>query len=66
MSGKLTEQAARLHKIPAVMERLQIGRSKVFELLASGELRSVRIGRTRLIPESAIAEFIERLERGAA
>lgn len=62
----MEETAARLHKIPAVMGRLGVGRSKVFELMASGELRSVKIGRTRLIPESAIVEFIERLEKGAA
>lgn len=57
---------ARLHKLPTAQERLGIGRSKIFELIASGELRSVKIGRTRLIPESAIVEFIERLENSAA
>ncbi|MFF0240573.1 excisionase family DNA-binding protein [Rhodococcus pyridinivorans] len=62
----MAETKAQLHKIPVVMERLGVGRSKVFELLASGELRSVRIGRTRLIPESALVEFIERLENSAA
>ncbi|AYA23962.1 DNA-binding protein [Rhodococcus rhodochrous] len=62
----MAETKAQLHKIPVVMERLGVGRSKVFELLASGELRSVRIGRTCLIPESAIVEFIERLENSAA
>jgi excisionase family DNA binding protein len=36
----------------------------VFELIGSGKLRSVSIGRRRLVPESAIAEFIEALEAG--
>jgi len=44
------------------MEDLSVGRSKVFELIESGELRSVKIGRRRLVPSTAIAEYIERLE----
>jgi excisionase family DNA binding protein len=44
------EEAARL---------LAIGRSKLFELLASGELASVRIGRLRRVPLRAVEEFIE-------
>lgn len=58
----MTAQQARLHAIPVVQDRLSIGRSKVFELMDSGELRSIKIGKRRLIPESAIAEYIERLE----
>ncbi len=52
---------ARLHPVPAVMDRLCLGRSKVFDLLNSGQLRSVKIGRRRLVPESALCEFIEGL-----
>lgn len=44
------------------MRDLAIGRSKVFELIETGELRSLKIGRRRLVPTSAIAEYIERLE----
>jgi excisionase family DNA binding protein len=44
------EEAARL---------LAIGRSKLYELLASGELASVRIGRLRRVPLRAVEEFIE-------
>jgi len=57
---------ARLHRLEVAQERLGVGRSKIFELMSSGQLRSVKIGRSRLIPESAIVEFIERLENGAA
>ncbi|WML61905.1 excisionase family DNA-binding protein [Rhodococcus sp. AH-ZY2] len=62
----MTTAEARLHKLPAAQERLGIGRSKIFELIASGELRSVKIGRTRLVPESALTEFIAKLENSAA
>jgi excisionase family DNA binding protein len=37
---------------------LGISRSKVYELLADGELPSVRIGRTRRIALAALEEFI--------
>jgi excisionase family DNA binding protein len=46
------EEAARL---------LAIGRSKLYELLASGELASVRIGRLRRVPQRAVEEFIEEM-----
>ena len=48
------------------MERLGLGRSKVFELLASGQLRSVKVGRRRLVSEAALVEFIENLDAGGA
>ena len=44
------EEAARL---------LGLGRSKVYELVGSGELRSVAIGRSRRIPASAIREWLD-------
>ena len=36
-----------LYRIPEVAEHLSISRSKVYELLKSGELRSVHIDRSR-------------------
>ena len=42
-------------------DALSIGRTKVYELLASGLLRSVQIGKSRRIPVSAIHEFVDRL-----
>lgn len=59
----MADQAAeRLHTVQTVMERLCLGRSTVFALLASGDLRSCKVGRRRLIPESAVVEFIRSLE----
>lgn len=40
---------------------LSIGRSKVYELMRQGSLRSVRIGGSRRIPLVAVNEFIEAL-----
>jgi excisionase family DNA binding protein len=43
-----------------VARRLAVGRTTVFMLLRSGELASVKIGRSRRIPTSAVDEFIHR------
>ena len=42
-------------------DRLSIGRTKVYELVANGELGSVTIGRCRRIEVEAVAAFIDRL-----
>jgi excisionase family DNA binding protein len=44
-------------------ERLSIGRTKAYELLTSGALESVRIGRCRRIPVEALDPFVTRLRR---
>lgn len=54
---------ARLHTIEDVMKRLSIGRSMAFELISCGRLRSVKVGRRRLISEAALVEFIEKLDK---
>lgn len=43
-------------------ERLSVGRSKVYELIGSGRLRSVRIGASRRIPAAALVEFVRDLD----
>lgn len=62
MTGLTNHPLARLHPVEGVMQRLCLGRSKVFELLATGELRSVKVGRRRLVSEAALVEFIEGLD----
>ncbi len=42
-------------------EALSIGRSTLYELLARGELRSVRIGSCRRVPVAAVAAYVDRL-----
>lgn len=58
--------------LPTVMYRiadavvvLSLGRTAIYEQIRSGRLRSVTQGRTRLIPASAIKEYIALLEREA-
>jgi excisionase family DNA binding protein len=40
---------------------LGIGRSKVYELLKSGQLQSVHIGACRRVPTDALNAFLEQL-----
>jgi excisionase family DNA binding protein len=42
---------------------LCIGRTKLYELLASGEIESVRLGSCRRIPMRALEDFVSRLRR---
>jgi excisionase family DNA binding protein len=52
-----------LYRVPEAMALLSISRSVIYEQIRSGRLRSVTQGRSRLIPASAIAEYIALLER---
>jgi excisionase family DNA binding protein len=45
---------------------LRVGRSKVYELMRSGALRSVKIGGSRRVSATTLAEFVAALERDAA
>lgn len=57
--------AKELYRVPDVMSLLSLGRSTLYEELRSGRLRSVRVGRVRLIPAAAIADYIALLEQEA-
>jgi excisionase family DNA binding protein len=54
-----------LYRIPDAMRLLSMSRSVIYEQLRAGRLRSVRQGRTRLIPAAAIADYIALLEAEA-
>ena len=55
--------------VPQVMERLQLGRTTVYDLLRTRQLPSLTLGRARArrIPAHALTNFIRtRLEQEAA
>lgn len=52
-----------LYRVPQVMALLSMNKSRIYELIRSGRLRSVKQGRTRLIPAAAITEYVALLER---
>lgn len=38
-----------------------VGRTTIFELIATGELGSVKIGRSRRVPRAALESYVDRL-----
>jgi excisionase family DNA binding protein len=48
----------RLLGIPDVAIALGVTRSTVYQELAAGRLRSLKVGRRRLVPSSAIYDFV--------
>ena len=47
----------RLLSIPEAADALGIGRTRLYAELEAGRLRSVHVGRRRLVPSSAVAEY---------
>jgi excisionase family DNA binding protein len=58
--SKEHDEVERLLDIDTAARMLSLGRTKVYSELQAGRLRSVRAGRRRLIPASAIADYAER------
>ena len=50
-----------LYEIEGARLLVGIGRTKFYELIDSGDIESVRVGRRRLIPHDALVAFVERL-----
>jgi excisionase family DNA binding protein len=50
-----------LLKPEEVADYLNVGRSKVYELMRAGDLESVRIGTCRRVPRAAVDSYIEAL-----
>ena len=51
-----------LYKPETAGAKLELGRTSVYLLVKTGELRSVKIGRSRRIPAAALEEYVNRLE----
>jgi len=57
----------KLYRVEEVADALDIGRTKVFDLIRSGQLASVKVGGSRRITEQAIEDYIDALvDEGAA
>jgi excisionase family DNA binding protein len=50
--------ADRLLSINEAAQHLAIGRTALYRQLGRGRIRSIKVGRRRLIPASAIADYI--------
>ena len=50
-----------LYTIPEAATALRISRTKLYELLDSGQVESIYIGRSRKVPAEALRIFIDSL-----
>lgn len=49
--------------VPEVMAATSLGRTKLYEILKSGTLESIKVGGKRLVAPAALAEWVARLRR---
>ncbi|MFE1858865.1 helix-turn-helix domain-containing protein [Streptomyces anandii] len=54
----MTAATAELLTVPEVMTRLKLGRSKVYDLIRSHRLVSIKIDGARRIPADAVKDFV--------
>ena len=59
--GMATTERKVLCSVPDLAAMLSIGRTAAWELIRTHTIRSVKIGRTRRVPLSAIQDYLERL-----
>lgn len=43
--------------------RLGVRRTKIYELIRSGDLESVKVGRLRRVPADALTDYVESLRK---
>jgi excisionase family DNA binding protein len=65
MGSKRKRPEERMKKLLLTVEEaakaIGIGRTKMFELISTGAIKSVRIGASRRVPSAAITEYVEHL-----
>lgn len=50
-----------LYRVDEAAEALRLSRSSIYELIRSGQLRTVKHGTRRLVPVEALGEFIDAI-----
>lgn len=50
-----------LYRVDEAAEALRISRSVIYELIRSGRLRTVKVGRRRLVPVQALEDYVASL-----
>lgn len=48
------------HQVSEACRRLAVGKTALYALIKSGEIRSIKVGGRTLIPESELQGFVER------
>lgn len=58
-NGSMTVETLTL-SVDEAAKAIGIGRDLAYDMIHSGELRSIKVGRRRLVPKSAVVDFVER------
>jgi excisionase family DNA binding protein len=63
MSQKKTEAPVprMMYTVEGAALRLSMSRTRVYALIKSGEIKSIRIGRLRRVPEDALTDYVRTL-----
>jgi excisionase family DNA binding protein len=61
LGAEAVAEAPRLLSIKQAYHILGLSRTSLYALMASGQLRSVTVGRRRFVPREAIEEFVADL-----
>ena len=65
VAARTDDRPPELLSIEEAGRRLAVGRTSLYDEIGAGRLRSIKVGRRRLIPPGAIAEFIASRVAGA-
>jgi excisionase family DNA binding protein len=58
--AELANQPPKLaYSVPEAMAAMGLGRNTIYDLISSGRLHSIKVGSRRIIPASALHEFLE-------
>jgi excisionase family DNA binding protein len=55
-----------LYRVEEAAELLSVSRTRIYELIRSDQLRTVRVGKSRRVPARALDDYVARLMRGRA
>jgi len=55
---RLGDERALLLTVEAAAQRLSISRVRVYDMIRTGQIRSVKLGRSRRIPVAALEELV--------
>lgn len=55
-----------LYRVDEAAELLSVSKSRVYELIRSGQIRTVKVGKSHRVPARSLDEYVARLLRGSA
>lgn len=60
------QDAPLLIDVNEAARRLSVGRTTIFQLIASGELETIKVGRLRRVPVAALETYVEAQRAGTS